>query len=301
MTASVGESINWTLRGFHNPTGQDVTNFTIIDMPGVGLNFRQGSLPAFNNGAGITYEIRYMRAGDTAWRVHATGINAAAAHSFTLPQPGNLHYTAIGFFFGDVPANFALNNQITLTFVVGGNAPNNQLVNNFMMGFDNIEQDGNSPDIPIVVPPTTTSPTTTRPTAAPQTPSPTSRAATASPATTAAPTTSNPTHTSTTPPPPNNNNHTTIPNGNGNGYIVIDDDGVPLGQWVWNDQTNQWEFIDLNNQAPPSGAIDLGAMPQTGLMNHALWLASALFIALSASLGTLSYMKAKKRKRGGTL
>jgi len=210
-------------------------------LPGLGLNFQSGTLPAFHNSAGITYEIRYMRAGETQWRVHATGINAAAPHTFTLPQPGNLHYTAISFYFGNVPANFAQGNEIVLTFVVGANAPNNILRNNFVRSFDNIQHDGRSPYAPTVNPPTTT-----------------------------APTASNPTNTGTTPPP--------NVNGGGNG-LDLGDGNIPLGGW--------------DNQG------GVGQMPQTGIMDYALWLASALFVAISASLGTLSYMKAKKRKHGG--
>ena len=288
MTAVVGETINWTLNGFQNSTGTEVANFTIVDIPGVGLNFRSGLLPAFTNGAGVTYEIRYMRAGETQWRVLQTGINAANPHSFSLPQPGNLHYTAIGFYFGNVPADFALGSEIVLTFVVG-NAPNNVLVNNFVFSFDNIQYDGYSPYRPIVVTPTTPPVATTTPggsgTTSTTTPGGTIQTfplATTTPPH-AAPTASNPTNTGTTntpnvtPPfgPPGTGNH--VPNGIGTGYFELDNQGVPRG------------------------AITIGALPQTGIMDNILWLASALFVALSASLGTLTYMRAKKRKRGGNL
>jgi len=152
MVVSPGETINWTLRGFHNPTGEEVADFTIIDRPGLGLNFQSGSLPAFTNGAGITYEIRYTVAGSNQWRVHATGIDASQPFTFSLPQPGDLYYTNIGFFFGNVPADFALGNQIVLTFVVGDNAPNNTLINSFAVGFNSIEREGYSPYRPIVTP-----------------------------------------------------------------------------------------------------------------------------------------------------
>jgi len=211
MVTHVGETINWTLRGFHNPTGNTVANFTLVDTPGRGLNFRTGSLPAFTNGAGITYEIRYTVAGSNQWNVLISGVDASRPFTFSLPQPGNRQYTAIGFFFGTVPAGFALGNEITLTFVVGNNAPNNMLVNNFWISYDNIRRDGESPDIPIVII------------------------------------------------PPNND-----------------------------------DYLDLGD-----GNVPMGPMPQTGLMNHALWLTSALFLASSAGLGTMSYMKSKKRKRKG--
>jgi len=114
MLVSVGETINWTLRGFHNPVDGTVADFTIIDMPGRGLNFQSGRLPAFTNGEGVTYDIRYIVTGSDQWRTHATGVDASRPFTFSLPQPGNLHYTDIGIFFGDVPAGFGLGNEIVL-------------------------------------------------------------------------------------------------------------------------------------------------------------------------------------------
>jgi len=225
MSTHVGESIEWTLRGFQNPTNRSVANFGIVDMPGRGLNFHSGRLPAFTNGAGITYEIRYAVAGSDDWVVLATGIDASRPHTFQLPQPGNIHYSAIGFFFGTVPAGFGMNNEIVLTFVVGNDAPNNLLVNNFWITYEGIVQHGASPYRPIVVvPPTVTTP----------------------------PTTHVPNHT------------------------------LPANQ-------------------PGPDTVQVGRMPQTGLMGHALWLGSALLLATSAGLGTMSYMKARKRKRKGTM
>jgi uncharacterized repeat protein (TIGR01451 family) len=150
----IGELINWTLRGFHNPTGHAVSNFAIVDVPGRGLNFQSGRLPAFTNGEGITYEIRYRIAGGE-WQVHATDINAAEPFNFSLPQPGNIFYSHVGLFFGDVPAGFALGNEITYTFITTAEAPNNILINNFLIMFDEEEVPGSSPERPVVVPPPT--------------------------------------------------------------------------------------------------------------------------------------------------
>jgi len=154
MAVNVGETINWTLRGFHNPTDYAVTNFAIIDRPSQGLNFQSGSLPAFTNGTGITYDIWARVAGSDQWVTHESNISASSAFTFNLPQPGNLHYTHIGIFFnGDVPAGFGLGNEIVFTFLVGDDAPSNTLVNNFFITFDNIERQGSSPYEPTVNPP----------------------------------------------------------------------------------------------------------------------------------------------------
>jgi len=142
MEVSVGETIHWTLRNFHNYTGGTVDNFTVIDMPGRGLNFISAQLPAFTNGAGITFDILYTIYGSDEWHTYATGINANQPFSFSLPQPGDLHYTHIKFYFGSVPAGFALGNEMILTFRVDNNAPNNVLINRFALQYRGGEHEG---------------------------------------------------------------------------------------------------------------------------------------------------------------
>jgi len=153
-TASPGDTISWTLRGFHNRSGEAVTDFTVVDMPGVGLNFQSATIPAFTNGAGITFEVRYTVAGSNEWRVYQTGIDASQPFTFSLPQSGNLHYTNIALYFGDVPAYFALGDEIVMTFIVGATAPNNTLVNRFAVMYGNTEREGGSPDNPTLTPDT---------------------------------------------------------------------------------------------------------------------------------------------------
>ena len=137
-----GESISWTLQNFHNTLAQTVRDFSIVDIPGAGLYFTSGSLPAFTNSAGVTYDIRYQVAGSSTWHTHATNVSANQAFSFSLPQSGSTRYTSIGFFFGDVPANFGLGNTIVMTFIAGNSAPNNTLVNRFIVGYNYGEREG---------------------------------------------------------------------------------------------------------------------------------------------------------------
>jgi len=243
MTARVGETINWTLRGFHNRSGNDVTDFTVMDMPGRGLNFQSGSLPAFTHGAGITYEIRYRVAGSDVWHVHATGISASQPFNFSLPQPGNLHYTEIGFFFGDVPADFALGNEIVMTFRVGAGAPNNQLINQFLVRYSNIERQGESPNPPIVIPPGGGNGSGNGYGHNPPGGSGGNQ-----------------------PAPGGGGGNQLVPGGDGR-YIELDDTGVPLGEWVWDDDNGTWTFIQ--NLPVPLGASNV---PQTGLSGIELYL-----------------------------
>ena len=102
----------------------------------------------------MTYDIRYRVYGSNEWRTFATGVDASQPFEFSLPQPGNLYYTHIGFFFGDVPANFGLNNQIRVYFVVGADAPNNLLVNRFVVSYTNGEREGSGTANVVTDPPT---------------------------------------------------------------------------------------------------------------------------------------------------
>ena len=129
------------------------TNFEIVDLPGTGLFFSAGSLPAFHNGAGVTYDIRFRVEGSNVWHTHMTNVDASRPFSFMLPQPGNIRYTAVGFFFGDVPANFGLGDSIVLTFIAGSSAPNNTLVNRFYVSYSNRQREGGGETTLIPPPP----------------------------------------------------------------------------------------------------------------------------------------------------
>ena len=150
-TTQIGDTINWTLKGFHNPTDFGVTNFAIVDTPGLGLNFQSGRLPAFTNGSGITYDIFYSVYYDDTWRTHRTGVDASRPYNFNLPQDGSTFYSGIKFCFGDVPVGFGLGNEIVLTFVVGYGAPNNELINRFFLLYNEKEIEGKNPDKPTVL------------------------------------------------------------------------------------------------------------------------------------------------------
>jgi len=153
MTVNVGETINWTLSGFHNPLDSAAANFAIVDIPSLGLNFESGSIPAFTGGAGLTYDIRYRVAGSNTWHTHAANVanvDAGNPFTFSLPQPGNLHYTEIGLFFGTVPIGFGLGNEIVLTFIVSNDAPGNTLINSFLLLYDDTEREGSSPQQPTI-------------------------------------------------------------------------------------------------------------------------------------------------------
>jgi len=145
--------VSWTLRNFHNELGQTVSDFTIVDRPGVGLFFAAGSLPAFTHGAGVTYDIRFQIEGSDVWHTHITNVDANQPFAFYLPQSGNIYYTSIGFFFGDVPAGFGLGNTIVLTFTAGISAPNNTLNNRFFVRYNDRSREGGGQSTLVLPPP----------------------------------------------------------------------------------------------------------------------------------------------------
>ena len=72
----------------------------------------------------------------------------------------------------------------------------------------------------------------------------------------------------------------------GDGWLEIDENGVPLGRWEWDPEPEEWVFMDWD--------IPLGpAMPRTGDEVAALTLAINIFVLLGsmfAALGLVAYM-----------
>jgi len=227
MVVRVGETLGWTLRNFHNYTGGAVTNFTIVELPGRGLNFVSASLPAFANSTGVTFDVRYRVYGSNTWNTFATGVDASQPFEFNLPQSGNLHYTDIEFSFGNVPANFGLNNDIRVYFIVSADALNNELINRFIVMYGDEEREGSGTA-----------------TIGPDTP------------------------------------HTGGGTGTDERQTVIGEDGVPLGEWIWNEDSEEWVFFE--DTAIPLGLLQI---PQTGLGTNSLsWFLFGLALMLMTIL-----------------
>ncbi|MDR0469041.1 MAG: hypothetical protein LBH09_03610 [Peptococcaceae bacterium] len=78
------------------------------------------------------------------------------------------------------------------------------------------------------------------------------------------------------PPNPNVPGHGLIPDGDG--WLELDEDGVPLGRWDWDDEEEEWIFDEF----PP-----LGRLPQTAQNNGAplyMYIPGILLIALGLTL-----------------
>jgi hypothetical protein len=117
-------------------------------------------------------------------------------------------------------------------------------------------------------PPPVTSPTPTPSPSPSPSPSPTEE-----PSPSPSPT---PTATPTPPPPPT---PTPPPPGvTPDPVLVVDEDGVPQGQWTWDDDTGEWIFDPI---------VPLADVPATGDSGAALWMALAVTVLCgAAAIGT---------------
>jgi len=73
----------------------------------------------------------------------------------------------------------------------------------------------------------------------------------------------------------------------GNGYLELDDNNVPQGNWEWRDG-NGWFFI-------PNAPVPMGRMPQTGVP-ASFWLIAGLNVMAVGALSTLIIRKRNKKK-----
>lgn len=124
-----GETVTYTFMGFGNSWGIPLEKYKIIDKPDKGLDFVSASLPAFTNGSGITYDVIYYT-NQQGRRVLHSDVPADQVFSFNAPALASGEYiTLISLEFGTVPAGFAADDSITISFRVWDNPPSETLVN----------------------------------------------------------------------------------------------------------------------------------------------------------------------------
>ena len=126
---AAGQKVVYTFTGFGNKWPVSLEKYTISDKPDKGLDFVSAELPAFTNGAGITYDIVYFTNLNGKQVLHA-GVPADKAFSFTAPALKSGEYiTALTLDFGTVPAGFAVGDTMKMTFKVWDNPPSQTLTN----------------------------------------------------------------------------------------------------------------------------------------------------------------------------
>ena len=77
--------------------------------------------------------------------------------------------------------------------------------------------------------------------------------------------------TTVDPPDPTEPGNQLVDNGDG-GWIELDDGDVPLGEWTYDEEEEEWIF--------DNSAVPLGAMPQTGIENRLPMIAAGFLVSL---------------------
>ena len=94
------------------------------------------------------------------------------------------------------------------------------------------------------------------------------------------------------------------------GWIELDEDGIPLGRWDWDDDEKEWVYIPFTPDPPMSDPpmsdprisdprVDdevplVLTLPQTGVSSAPLWL--PIIGAILIGLGVLTRRAAKRRQ-----
>ena len=135
-----GEIVSYTFAGFGNKWSFPVDRYAITDKPDKGLDFKSASMPAFNNGAGVTYDVVYIT-NQNGKRTLYSAIPANSPFYFEAPVLASGEYiTGITLSFGTVPSGFAVGDTMTWTFRVWDNPPATTLTNvgvlSYMAGND---------------------------------------------------------------------------------------------------------------------------------------------------------------------
>jgi LPXTG-motif cell wall-anchored protein len=76
-----------------------------------------------------------------------------------------------------------------------------------------------------------------------------------------------------------------VPIGENGGYVALSEEGVPLGEWKWDDEADEFSFDEY---------VPLTMLPQTGLSKMLpLWIASMLSAMLLAMVSVSALRKQK--------
>ncbi|MCL2838989.1 MAG: InlB B-repeat-containing protein [Oscillospiraceae bacterium] len=111
--------VEFTLTDVGNPVAGNVRRFKIINTSSPGLQFLSGTIPAFTNGNGIFYTVRYLTNLNNSPRIMASNVPADRPFSLLPPQLMNGEIvTEIIIEFDMIPAGFRMGNTIVYRFIV---------------------------------------------------------------------------------------------------------------------------------------------------------------------------------------
>ena len=111
--------VEFTLTNVGSPINGNVRRFKIINTSSPGLQFLSGTIPAFTNGDGIFYTVRYLTNLNNSPRIMASNVPADRPFSLLPPQLMNGEIiTEIIIEFDMIPAGFRMDNTIVYRFIV---------------------------------------------------------------------------------------------------------------------------------------------------------------------------------------
>jgi len=110
--------VEFTVGNIGNASSGDVRRFRIISNPSSGLQFVSGTIPAFTNGYGLFYTVKYRTNMTNPPRIMANNIRADRSFSLLPPQlmSGEI-ITEIIIEFDTVPAGFRMDDTIIYRFI----------------------------------------------------------------------------------------------------------------------------------------------------------------------------------------
>jgi len=73
-------------------------------------------------------------------------------------------------------------------------------------------------------------------------------------------------------------------------WIELDENGVPLGAWVWNSPEDKWDFVELEDMPVPQAW-----MPQTGVVSNITMMIVSLIGSIVVVIVSV-YLILKKHK-----
>ncbi|MCL2363075.1 MAG: SpaA isopeptide-forming pilin-related protein [Defluviitaleaceae bacterium] len=102
----------------------------------------------------------------------------------------------------------------------------------------------------------------------------------------------------TIPPISTGTNNELIPSEDDSYWIEINDVGIVLGTWHWNNETTTWVFhAEAPSVDAPHNGVNVGAIPQTGHTDINLYLIWGFYLAISSALLAIGLFLHKKSKR----
>ena len=137
MRVRPGQIVSYTFSDFGNHWGVPLEDYTIKDRPDPGIDIIAVRLPAFTQGAGVSYSIYYYtERGGLRRNVVAEDISASQAFSIDMPalREGDF-VTMLAIEFGTVPRGFAVGDTLEMDFRVWDRPPARSLHNTGLLGY----------------------------------------------------------------------------------------------------------------------------------------------------------------------